>query len=42
MGNNEYTRDEGFLEGLWYKFFSTRLKKKIMPLFMDGVQLPQG
>ena len=23
--NNEYTRDENFLEGLWRKFFSTRL-----------------
>ena len=23
--NNEYTRDEGFLKGLWRNFFSTRL-----------------
>ena len=25
LGNNEYTRDEGFFEGLWHKLFSTRL-----------------
>ena len=25
LGNTEYTRDEGFLEGLWRKLFSTRL-----------------
>ena len=25
LGNNEYTRDEGFLEGLWRKLFFTRL-----------------
>ena len=25
VGNNKYTRDEGFLEGLWRKRFSTRL-----------------
>ena len=25
LGDNEYTRDEGFLEGLWHKLFFTRL-----------------
>ena len=25
LGNNEYTKDEGFLKGLWRKLFSTRL-----------------
>ena len=25
LGNTEYTRDEGFLEGLWRKLFPTRL-----------------
>ena len=25
LGNNEYTRDERFLEGLWRKLFSSRL-----------------
>ena len=33
MGNNEYTRDEGFLEGLWHKYFSNRLKKIIYAPF---------
>ena len=25
LGNNKYTRDDGFLEGLWCELFLTRL-----------------